>query len=140
MLPKLNTPGTKTMENQSGIPVALTRNAVAHVRPDTDIVKGFVHAFLPVFDDMLSLVQKDDGWLKVPAVIVRGLKNLNISNWPEFFVEERKFRALQMYFLFQVSIEIQGEEVDVLHRAAQPVSADATGNEISDSTGPRQLP
>jgi len=123
------------MESRSGIPVSLTADGgVTPVRPDTDIVKGFVHAFLPVFDDMLSLAHKDEGWLKVPAVMVRGLKNLNISNWPEFFVEEKKFRALQMYFLFQMSVEIQNEAADVLYQAAHPASADAAGTDVSNST------
>lgn len=68
-------------------------------RPDIEVAKVFVKAVLPSFDYIISQVQKNGSWVGMPREITELAAKLNISNWTEVFLDEKRYISMQ-YRLF----------------------------------------
>jgi hypothetical protein len=59
-----------------------------------DHVVGYLKTVLPDIDAVLRQMEKDGGWLRLPAKAVEAFARLNISNYAENYADERRVFAL----------------------------------------------
>jgi phytoene dehydrogenase-like protein len=74
------------------------------LRPEKII--EYLKALLPEIDDVLRQMEKDGGWLRLSPKVVQYLTALKITNYPEYYSDEKKILTL-----FAIAMAGEGEEV-----------------------------
>jgi hypothetical protein len=51
---------------------------------------------VPTIDDVLSYMQENGGWLPLSDEFLIAVKNLNLTDWAKYYLDEKKFKAVSM--------------------------------------------
>jgi hypothetical protein len=53
-------------------------------------------SLVPLIDDAICYMQENDGWLPINDETLSTIRNLNLTDWAKFYLDEKRFKAVSM--------------------------------------------